>query len=116
MLGRVPARVGKDVAARPHSLLELNGKTEQTGLGQTKPNQTFMREGHVQGGHRLLVVLPAFACSNHLQQALYEPACILRVQEFKQKIACVREIVAFQRKALNIRDIDFIHGIGLRRH
>src|ERR1035441_3332096 len=51
----IAARVPQNFLAALHTLEELHRKTEQGGIGQPQPRQSFMRERDVHGGLRLVL-------------------------------------------------------------
>ena len=108
----VAAGVAQNLLARLHALEKLHRKTQQGGIGQPQPHQSFVRERNVHGGLRL--TLPALAGRNVRNDLAYEIAPLFRAVQFQQQVPRERKVVAAQYESLYIGDVQFNHVLALR--
>src|SRR5579859_5198433 len=108
MFGRIHAGVAKDPSALLHSLLKLDGKTEQCRVGQFKSAKAAMRERNVERALRLAAI-PALAGGDFMQQSTDEDSGLRRAFEAQEEIARDRHVVAAQNESLDVCLVQLTH-------
>ena len=108
----IAAGIAQNLLASLHALEELHRKTEQGGIGQPQPHQSFVRERDVHGGQRL--ALPALAGGDVGDDLADEPARLLGDVQFQQQVPGERKVVAAQHQSLYIGNVQINHVLALR--
>src|SRR3569833_913919 len=91
----IPAGIAQNVTTRPHTLLELQRKTQQTFERDAQSRKSSMGEADVDSRKQKENGIPAFAGGDDFEQRHEHRPSRVRGAEFEQKISRVRFVFVF---------------------